>query len=119
MIDETAAKDFKTEEQAQAYFDKLAEDRWKKKKVRRPVKEVDVREKIDPYYAHLKDDEETPSSIFENEFLLEDEDAFKEYERIEKNIGRYPRGFRHFENYYNYRVFKPQSSIEDYTQDSK
>jgi len=43
----------------------------------------------------------------------------KEMNRIEANIARYPIGFRHYENYNNYRVKYPERTIEEYTADSK
>ena len=38
-------------------------------------------------------------------------------DRQESLIGRYTIGFRHYENYENYRVKYPESSIEEYTAD--
>ena len=46
---------------------------------------------------------------------MELKDYHKEMDRIENNIGRYPIGFRHYENFDNYRVIFPDSTIEHYT----
>jgi uncharacterized short protein YbdD (DUF466 family) len=32
-------------------------------------------------------------------------------------VGKYPAGFRHYENYVNYRQVNPDATIEDYIQD--
>lgn len=37
--------------------------------------------------------------------------------RIERDIGRYTVGFRHYENFYNYKMKFPDSTIEQYTED--
>ena len=34
-----------------------------------------------------------------------------------QNCGRYPVGFRHYENYVNYRTVFPDATIEDYMKD--
>lgn len=33
------------------------------------------------------------------------------WEMVEKNIGRYPIGFRHYENFENYRVKYPDANL--------
>lgn len=42
---------------------------------------------------------------------MELKDYHKEMDRIENNIGRYPVGFRHYENFDNYRVQFPDTTI--------
>jgi len=39
--------------------------------------------------------------------------------RFESNIGRYPLGFRHYENYYNYILKYPKATISEYQNDGK
>lgn len=34
-------------------------------------------------------------------------------------IGRYPLGYRHYENYENYKVVRPEADLEDYINESK
>jgi hypothetical protein len=38
-------------------------------------------------------------------------------DRLDNNIGRYPLGFRHYENFENYRTVFPDASIEQYHHD--
>jgi hypothetical protein len=65
----------------------------------------------------MKTDKEI-SSRFENLFELDDEDHHLYYDKIEKSIGRYPVGFRHFENYENYKTVMPDANIADYHKES-
>jgi hypothetical protein len=58
-------------------------------------------------------------SLVSGEFIPSGPEWQKEMERIEANIGRYPIGFRHYENYENYKAKFPEASIQDYTADSK
>lgn len=120
MLDEIKEKDFDTEEEAQAYFDKLAVEKWSSRKIRRPVQTIDWRDKKDPYYAYFKEDpREDVSAIYENEWILDNENTFKELDLVESVIARYPLGFRYYENYQAYKVAKPGATIDEYAQDSK
>jgi hypothetical protein len=38
-------------------------------------------------------------------------------DRINANLGRYPIGFRHYENYINYNKQFPEKTIADYQED--
>ena len=40
-------------------------------------------------------------------------------EYMDKNVGRYPKGYRHFENYENYKIEFPGATIEEYHNESK
>ena len=40
-------------------------------------------------------------------------------QRVEDNVGRYPVGFRHYENFQNYNTKYPERTIEDYMSDGK
>jgi hypothetical protein len=72
---------------------------------------VDERDK-DPYYAMMKEDEgDSIEPRYSNHYDLSDENHHKYYDIIEKNIGRYPQGFRHYENYENYRLGDPHATL--------
>jgi hypothetical protein len=43
-----------------------------------------------------------PFSFYRNRFFPDARGMHSEYERIEKEVGRYTVGFRHYESYYNY-----------------
>jgi hypothetical protein len=73
----------------------------------------DERAESDPYYAMLKEDKPI-ASRFSDHFDLDDTDAHAYLDRVEEQIGRYPVGFRHYENFENYRVKYPEQSIGDY-----
>lgn len=84
--------------------------KWYKKP---PPDEDDIRRQTDPYYAALNPIKKAESA-FENVFYLPHRQWHDEMERRENNIGRYPIGFRHLENYDNYRVEFPEASLQDY-----
>jgi len=117
MVAEADSMKFTDEEGAKAFFDtKLKE--WSRMRIKKQKKVVDEREKTDPYYAMMKT-EKTIGSRYSNEFDLEDEDIHGYDDMVEKTIGRYPEGFRQFENYENYRIVVEGSSIQDYHIESK
>lgn len=53
-------------------------------------------------------------SLIDGKFLPTPRNYFKEIDRIESKIGRYPVGFRHYENYFNYSMKYPDRTIDDY-----
>jgi hypothetical protein len=117
LVDDAEKLNFKTEEEAKAFFDKKITE-WSKMKLKKRKVEVDEREKKDPYYAMLK--EEKPiTSRYSNHFDIDDEDYHSFYDQIERNIGRYPIGFRQYENFENYSAAYPDSTIQDYHEQSK
>lgn len=76
-------------------------------------KEKDEREETDPYWAMLKEDK-VITSRFQDEFDMEKDDAHAYMDKVEQNIARYPVGFRHYENFDNYRTVYPDATIQDY-----
>lgn len=117
LIEEANAAEFQTEEEAQAFFDKKMKEftRIKNKKV---VVKEDPREKTDPYWAMMKEDKKI-SSRFADTWDLDDEDKQAYLDMVEKNIARYPIGFRHYENFENYKAFKEDATIHEYHEESK
>lgn len=94
---------------------------WTKKCKKYKIKVEDVdeeRKKVDPVYAFFARDKAVHSPI-KNEFWLEHADRKRYNKQIESNTGRYPVGFRHYENYYNYKVVYPESTIQEYSDASK
>jgi hypothetical protein len=60
-------------------------------------------------------DEPLPvKSIYDEAFFLDEKSAKQFFTDIEHNIGRYPHGFRHYENFANYSIVNPNSEISDY-----
>ena len=117
LIDQADKEDFGTEEEAKAFFDSKLKE-WSRIKTKKQVVKEDPREKTDPYYAMLKEDKPI-ASRFSNHFDLDDEDYHSYMDMVEASIGRYPVGFRHYENYENYRSQFPGSSIQEYHDLSK
>ena len=75
-----------------------------------------------PYYKKVTDeirDRQPPFSYVQNMFIPSMRQHVDEAARVESTIGRYPVGFRHYENYYNYLTKYPDATIEDYQNDSK
>ena len=58
--------------------------------------------------------EEAPISHLKGVFYLPPEEREKEMDRIEKQLGRYPLGWRHYENFENYSFKYPDKTIHDY-----
>lgn len=76
----------------------------------------------DPVYARMSQDFEkpkVPQTLVAGEFVPDHRGHIHEVERINKNIGRYPVGFRHYENFHNYQLKFPERDMTDYIEDSK
>ena len=76
--------------------------------------------KEDPTGAHLVDQlqgPDIPHSYVDSEFLPDERGYYKELDRIKSNIGRYPIGFRHYENFQNYVKQYPDRTIDEYVND--
>jgi hypothetical protein len=58
-------------------------------------------------------------SLVGGEWIPDTKNYFKEMDRIEANIGRYPVGFRHYENWQNYSMRYEGKTMEDYSNDRK
>ena len=58
-------------------------------------------------------------SLVGGEWIPDTKNYFKEIDRIEANIGRYPVGFRHYENWQNYTMKYPERTMDDYQIDRK
>jgi hypothetical protein len=59
----------------------------------------------DPSYAKLAEEiseDGVADSMVSGDFLPDHHSYYKEVDRINRNITRYPYGFRHYENYENY-----------------
>lgn len=108
-----------------AYLSWMKETKFVKRKGRayqydaKQKRDLEFR-KINPYYKQITDhlrESRPPFSFAENAFLPNDRAAYDEKARRESLIGRYPVGFRHYENYRNYLVKHPDATIGDYTED--
>lgn len=59
------------------------------------------------------------TSLVGGEWIPDTKNYFKEMDRVEANIGRYPVGFRYYENYQNYNMKYPEATIQEYVSDRK
>lgn len=57
IIEEAKEQRFETEEEALVFIEKLSKEKYKKKRAKRDVA-MDEREKDDPYYAMMKNDDD-------------------------------------------------------------
>lgn len=76
--------------------------------------------KEDPMYKQLYDmlsGTDMPVSLVQGSFIPNRIGFEKEMQRIESNVGRYPHGYRHYENYHNYKLQFPDATIGDYQKD--
>ena len=53
-------------------------------------------------------------SIDVDEFILDRENQWKHHMYHQERMGRYPHGYRHFENFANYSQHKPDATIQEY-----
>jgi hypothetical protein len=51
------------------------------------------------------------------EFIPDKDGRLDELRRLSDETGRYTPGFRHYENFYAYKLKNPEATIEDYTTD--
>ena len=78
--------------------------------------------RTNPYYKQITDQlrsSQPPFSYVDDCFIPNERAKNDELARVESLIGRYPIGFRHYENYYNYLQKYPDATISDYQEDSK
>lgn len=116
MVKDANDMEFANEEEATAYFEEKLKARSRKVRDRR---KPDLREKTDPYYKMLKNEMETIKPVTDsNELEVDANDFFKMNDDDNKNIGRYPKNYRHYENYENYKVHNPSATLQNYHDES-
>ena len=119
MYDQLQTIDVENEEEVQKIVQEKVKEWFNKKNKKRYQPKPSPDKKKNPYEYMLQDDRESIYSIAQDEFILSLENKHKHRKIINSNIGRYPIGFRHFENYDNYRVKHPESTIQEYHDLSK
>lgn len=104
IMKEMFEMEFNNDEEVMAHF----KERLGKQKKNRDPRKPDTRAKKDPYYAAMKNDAETITPLSDpgggGEMLTTYKDFCTLQDMREKTIGRYPIGYRHYENYTNYRI---------------
>lgn len=113
--------EFETEEQMTKYFKheftKIVKDSdfaWTAKRNMKPFVNNDEQSKID---LRDRDFERGGRSWSLRKYALTKTELYREWEKQLQSMGRYPHGFRHYENYVNYRTVFPDATIEDYMKD--
>ena len=114
-MDEIEKKVFATDEECIAFMEeqhaKIAATRIRpNKKIRKDPGPYDA----DEDFLRQKPEVE---SLYEDNWFLDKENLDLFEQQIGESIGRYPRGFRHLENFANYNLVKPESKIADYVQE--
>ena len=56
-------------------------------------------------------------SLVDGEWIPTRKEYDLEMNRVDSNVGRYPVGFRHYENWQNYTFKYPNATMEDYRDD--
>jgi len=84
-------------------------------------KEQELKER-DPLFAHIAEHlgstpASAPSSLVRNDWIPTPREAAKEVARRDAALHRYPHGYRHYENYHNYRTVYPDRTLQDYAND--
>lgn len=104
---------FESESEANAYFEKKLEE----------IRNIRIRQKNpkkpnfpdDPISKKMRhDNPKVVESVSDEVYGLTHKDHHREMERIESQVGRYPTGFRHFENYEFYNLHHPDATMVDY-----
>ena len=115
-------------EELEAAFTEWYEKQIKFKQATKGPKPTPFEQKLqemkdkDPVFArmvNMLDFHQEPESLVDNEFVPDERAYAKEAERLESMRGRYPWGFRHYENYLAYKRKFPEATIQDYREDSK
>jgi hypothetical protein len=60
-----------------------------------------------------------PRTLIDGQFIPDHHGKHAEIARVNEKIGRYPFGFRHYENYEDYRHVFKKATMNDYVEDSK
>lgn len=118
ILEEAGLLQFKTEEEAVKWLNEKLQKEFTREinyTYRGPKKQEPEhpRRKYDRYYQFLKR-HEAPESLTTGSFFLSPKDFNEEMDYLENEIGRYPIGFRHYENYQNYRLKYPNANIDEY-----
>ena len=114
VFDEIVANDFTEESEAHKFYEQM----WNKL-TKRVNKFVPLKPKFldqtpkDPYQEALRkpDMPESYNDGSADGFVMDHENYNKMHDYAQSRIGRYPHGFRHFENYANYSQLKKDANI--------
>lgn len=114
LLDMVCQRDFMTPEEADEFleerFEALQEIRVRPNKVRKQKgPEPDL-------YDRVLAEPRTAESKMESHWVVDQENHDLYFDNWEQRIARYPEGFRQYENYANYQIKYPGSSIADYTE---
>ena len=117
----------KDQQFSDAYKEWIEKTKWVKRKGKsyeydeKQKRDLELR-RINPYYRKITDqlrDSQPPFSYVDDLYVPNDRGRYDELARVESLVGRYPLGFRHYENFHNYRLKYPEASIQDYQEDGK
>lgn len=125
IVDKMVNLEFETEDAAFEFFDAQYQDALtslRKVNVANTKKEIKKRanlyrkeEEIEPTEFLNRDDKtKGGDTMFLDEYLMDKKNAYDEWEMQQNEIGKYPLGFRKYENFINYRVVHPEADIENY-----
>lgn len=122
IVDKMVNLEFETEDAALEFFDAQyldAIERLKKVNVLNTKKEIKKRanlyrkeEEIEPTEFLNRDDKtKGGDTMFLDEYLMDKKAIHDEWEMQQNEIGKYPLGFRKYENFINYRFVHPEGDI--------
>jgi hypothetical protein len=77
-------------------------------------KEMKESFKTKDVYESMTSEPHPVNSLYDEAFFLDEKSVKQFFTDIEHSIGRYPNGFRHYENYANYSIVNPNSEISEY-----
>ena len=115
LFEQVVRRDFMTEEEAEDFLEqkfeelKLIRVRPNKQKRKDWTKQPD-------HFEHLLDEPRPVETMLKDEWVIDQESHNRYFKNVDSRVARYPEGFRQFENYANYQLRYPGSSIQEYTE---
>lgn len=121
ILENMVKMEFETEELMVAFFKqqykRIVADSDFKWEARRNMKPDVSNTEQHPMDIEDRDFDRGGRSWSMKRYVLTKTELFRQWEMQRQNIGRYPQGFRHYENYVNYRTVFPDATIEEYMKD--
>ena len=90
---------------------------WYKKKNMKPNIWDPKHEDKGEDYLKDRDFERGGKTMALDEWAFDKQNIIRQWERQQENTGKYPEGFRHYENYVNYRQVFQDATVEQYMRD--
>lgn len=115
ILDEIESTRFDSEDALVSWFEKKYDELRETRKRLNKVRPIDLKQKTSVY--EILEPEPSLESRVKRQYWLDTEDEKKFHQNNLDRIGKYPRGFRQYETYVNYKSANKDASIGDYQQE--